>query len=182
MPLPRIVYIHGDQTVHWDCAWVPSVARQLQAAGFETSFQLFPDSIEARAEYWLPFLEQHVRAGVNDLLLGWSCGAVAALRYAQEHAVRGLVLVAPYFTDLGLSEVRRSGFVVPAWDWERLRANAPTISMFHSDEDPWIPQAEFRALAEHLHVEVRIVRGAGHFAELTSFPELVEHIIQRQPM
>jgi hypothetical protein len=42
VPLPRIVYIHGDQTVHWDCAWLPAVARQLQAAGFETSFQLFP--------------------------------------------------------------------------------------------------------------------------------------------
>ena len=179
MPLPRIVYIHGDQTMHWACAWAPSVSKELRTAGFDTVFELFPDSIEARAEYWLSFLEEYIRAGANDVLLGWSCGAVAAMRYAQDHAVRGLVLVAPYFTDLGLSEVRRSGFVVPPWDWERVRANAPAVSVFHSDDDPWISQAEFRALAEHLSAEVRLVRGAGHFSELTSFPELFQHIVAR---
>ena len=97
--------------------------------------------------------------------------------FAQEHAVRGLVLVAPYYTDLGMVEVRRSGFVVPPWDWARLRGNAASIRMFRSDADPWISQEELDALAGHLRARVSLVPGAGHFAELTELDILVEQII-----
>lgn len=177
MARPRIVYLHGDHTVDWRVAWVPSVKATLEQAGYETFFELLPDSVEARAEYWLPFLEQRARAGRDDVLLGWSCGAVAAMRYAQTHAVRGLVLIAPYYTDLGLPEVRKSGFVVPAWDWERVRANAGTIHMFQSDADPYVSQAELASLARHLGAAVTSVPGAGHFADLTDFDVLVQRVV-----
>ncbi len=91
---------------------------------------------------------------------------------------RGLVLVAPYYTDLGLSEVRRSGFVQPPWDWPRIRANATAIGMFHSENDPYISQDEFEALARHLNADVNLFRGVGHFAELTAFDALVQHVIR----
>lgn len=177
MKRPRIVYLHGDHTIDWRVAWVPSIKAKVEEAGFDTFFELLPDSIDARAEYWLPFLETRINAGENDVLLGWSCGAVAALRYAQEHVVRGLVLIAPYYTDLGLPEVRRSGFVEPAWNWPRLRANAGTITMFHSDADPYVSQEEFTTLARHLEAHVTLVRGAGHFERLTAIDGLVDRII-----
>jgi uncharacterized protein len=173
MPRPRVVYLHGDQTIDWRVAWVPSVKRALEQAGFSTFFELFPDSIDARAEYWLPFLETRIAAGRDDVLLGWSCGAVAALRYAQEHPVRGLVLVAPFYTDLGLAEVRRSGFVVPPWDWPRLRANTGPIHVFHSDVDPYISQPEFATLSRQLDARVHLVPGVGHFADLADLDAVV---------
>jgi predicted alpha/beta hydrolase family esterase len=174
---PRIVYIHGDGVSNWRWGWVVRVERDLRAAGFPTFFELFPDSIEARAEYWLPFLSDHVQAGERDVLLGWSCGSVAALRYAQEHRVRGLVLVAPYYTDLGLEGVRRSGFVdAAAWDWSQIKSHAERIAIFHSDRDPYIPQAEFAELSRWLAADSFEFRGAGHFAEQDSFPELSEYI------
>jgi len=176
MPRPRIVFLHGDQTSDWRVAWVPSVKKKLEDAAFETFFELFPDSIEARAEYWLPFLEQCIRAGRDDVLLGWSCGAVAAMRYAQAHAVRGLVLVAPYYTDLGFAEVRHSRFVEPEWDWARIRANAREIHMLHSDADPYVSQAEFASLAQHLLATVTLVPGAQHFANLAELDAVVKRI------
>src|SRR5688572_29718765 len=122
-PKPRIVYIHGDGVSYWSWGWVATLQRDLQAASFPTFFELFPDSIEARAKYWLPFLRDYVRVNESDVLLGWSCGSVAALRVAEERRVRGLVLVAPYYTDLGLEEVRNAGWVSEPWSWSKIRAN-----------------------------------------------------------
>ena len=176
---PRIVYIHGDGVLYWSWGWVVGLQQQLQAAGFPTFFELLPDSIEGRAEYWMPFLRDHVRIGENDVLLGWSCGTVAAMRCAEQQRVRGLVLVAPYFTDLGLERVRRAGWVSDAWDWPRVRAHAEHIAVFQSDNDPWIPQSELEQLSAHLHAEVHNIAGAGHFGEQDTFPELGAFIMQR---
>jgi predicted alpha/beta hydrolase family esterase len=174
---PRIVYLHGDGVLYWSWGWVARVQRDLAAAGFPTFFELFPDSIEARAKYWLPFLREYVHAGESDVLLGWSCGSVAAMRFAQEQRVRGLVLVAPYYTDLGLPEVRKSGWVTEPWDWSRIRANAGSIAMFHSDRDPYVSQPEFKALGERLEARVFEHPGAGHF-ERDDFPELTDYIVR----
>lgn len=173
---PRIVYLHGDGVLHWRWGWVAQLHDELAAAGFPTFFETFPDSIEARAEYWLPFLKDHVRVNENDVLLGWSCGAVAALRVAEQTRVRGLVLVAPYYTDLGLEVVRRAGWVTQPWDWARIRANAGRIAIFQSDADPYVSQAEFAALSRQLGTAPHVVPGAGHFSE-ESFPELASYIL-----
>lgn len=177
-PLPRVVYIHGDGVLDWSWGWVKALQRALQSAGFPTFFELMPDSIEARAQYWMPFLLDHVRVCESDVLLGWSCGAVAAMRCAERQRVRGLALVAPYFTDLGLEQVRRAGWVDEPWDWPRVRAHAGKIAMFYSDADPYISQAELAQLREHLQADARVIVGAGHFGAQDTFPELCDHIMK----
>ena len=177
---PRIVYLHGDQVLFWNWGWVAKLAAELADNGYPTFFELFPDSIEARAQYWLPFLQDHVRVTDCDVLVGWSCGAVAAMRFAQTHPVRGLVLVAPYYTDLGLPEVRRSGFVTEPWDWEAVRGNAGSVAIFHSDQDPYISQTEFDHLARALGAHRILVPGAGHF-EREDFPELCDYLRCKYP-
>jgi uncharacterized protein len=177
--LPRVVYIHGDGVLYWSWGWVATLQKELQSAGFPTFFELLPDSIEGRAQYWMPFLRDHVCICESDVLLGWSCGAVAAMRCAEQHRVRGLVLVAPYFTNsLGLELVERAGWVNAPWDWPRVRANAGHIAMFHSDADPYISQAELTQLAGHLQADVNVIAGAGHFGEQDTFPELRELIMK----
>lgn len=56
-----------------------------------------PDSVIARSNYWLPFLEEHVKAGENDVLIDWSSGAVAAMRYAETHTIKGSILISPCY-------------------------------------------------------------------------------------
>lgn len=175
---PRIVYIHGDGVLHWSWGWVPRLRDDLQRAGFSTFFETFPDSIDARAKYWLPFLREHIHAGQSDVLVGWSCGAAAAMRFVQEQQVRGLVLIAPYYTDLGLESVRQSGFVTQAWDWKRIKEMSGPIAIFHSDNDPYISQAEFASLTERLGGRRYEIRGAGHFGEQQTFPQLTDYLLE----
>jgi uncharacterized protein len=177
-PKPRIVYMHGDGVLSWSWGWVARLQQGLHTAGFPTFFELFPDSIEARAKYRLPFSSDHVGAGAGEVPVGWSCGSVAAMRFAQDHRVRGLVLIAPYYTDLGLDAVRRSGFVGRPWPWARIKANADRIAMFHSNRDPYVAQAEFAELAQRLDARVFEITGAGHSSEQDTFPKLTDCLIQ----
>jgi predicted alpha/beta hydrolase family esterase len=176
MAKPRIVYIHGDGHLYWSFAWAPWLKHELERAGYRTFFELFPDSIEARAKYWLAFLSDHVQAGEDDVLVGWSSGTLAALRHAEKHKLRGLVLIAPYHTDLGLEKEKRSGYFDQPWRWDDIRRNAGRVAVFASDADPYISQAEFTEVARQLGTEVRCVPGAGHFAEQEEFSELSEYI------
>jgi predicted alpha/beta hydrolase family esterase len=93
-------------------------------------------------------------------------------------SVRGLVLIAPYCTDLGLEAVRRSGLVGQPWPWARIKADADRIAIFHSDRDPYVAQAEFAELAQRLDARVFEITGAGHFSEQDTFPELTDYLIQ----
>jgi uncharacterized protein len=97
---PRIVFVHGNDTMHWSQSWTAWMKAELDTLGYPTFFETMPDSILARSKYWLPFLQDIATVGAHDVLVGWSSGAVAAMRYAETHTVGGLVLVSPCYTDL----------------------------------------------------------------------------------
>lgn len=173
---PRVIYIHGNQTSHWSSSWPKWLKPELEKLGFPTFFETFPDSIIARQEYWLPFLKDFVKAGKNDVLLGWSSGAVAAMRYAETTRIKGSILVSPSYTDLGDPLERQSGYFDTPWKWSAIKKNQKHIALFYGDDDPYIPQKQFAYIASRLHVRVTCLKGAKHFIDRESFPELLEYI------
>lgn len=175
---PRFIYIHGNQTTHWSFAWATWLKRELELAGFETFFETMPDSIIARSEYWLPFLNDHVKAGENDVIIGWSSGAVAAMRYAEDHKIKGSILVSPCYTDLGDEDEKRSGYYDKPWNWDAIKANQNNVALFWGDNDPYIPQEEFDHIAKQLDPFCKKMPNAGHFIERAEFPELLAYINQ----
>src|SRR6185369_14005533 len=140
---PRIIFIHGNGATHWSFAWAPWLQQALASKGYETFFETFPDSVIARARYWLPFLRDHVKAGKEDVIVGWSSGAVAALRYAEANKLRGSVLVSPSVLDLGHEMEKQSGYFDTPWNWENIKKNHERLLLVRSDNDPFIPQEEF---------------------------------------
>ncbi len=173
---PRIIFIHGNNTMHWAFAWVPWVKEELEKKGYQTEFETFPDSILARRKYWLPFLKSYIKAGENDVLLGWSSGAVAAMRYAEENKILGSVLVSPCYTDLGDEMEKQSGYFDKPWSWEDIKKNQKHTALFCSDNDPWIPEEQFDFISDKLSAEKIRISGAKHFIERETFPEVVEYI------
>ncbi len=174
---PRFVFVHGNETTHWSFGWAPWLKAELERLGFETFFETMPDSIIARATFWLPFLRDHVRVGQHDVVIGWSSGAVAAMRYAEDNKIRGSILVSPSYTDLGGDELeKQSGYYDKSWDWERIRANQSNIAVVWGDDDPYIPQHEFSFIADQLNAERLEIHHGKHFIERTEFPELLNLI------
>lgn len=172
----RFIFIHGNQSTHWSFAWTPWLKEQLDRLGCETFFETMPDSIIARSEYWLPFMQDHIRIGEHDVIIGWSSGAVAAMRYAENHKVRGLVLVSPSCTDLGDELEKESGYFNEPWQWEKIQANSSKTALLTGDNDPYIPQEEFDTIANELGAVRVVVPNGKHFIERSAFPELLEYV------
>jgi predicted alpha/beta hydrolase family esterase len=175
---PRIIYIHGNGTTHWSFAWAPWLKAELEKAGYETFFETMPDSVIARGKYWLPFLEEHVKAGEDDIIVGWSSGATAAMRYAEKHKLRGSVLICPSASDLGIDLEKQSGYFATPWDWPAIKANQEHIAIVHSDNDPFIPQEQFELIKKELEPDDIFLPGAGHFMEQETFPEVFDYILK----
>ena len=173
---PRIVFIHGNGTPHWSFGWSAWLKNELEKAGFTTFFETMPDSILARQAYWLPFLKDHVKAGEHDVLVGWSSGAVAAMRYAESNKILGSVLVSPCYTDLGDEMEKLSGYFEKPWRWDDIKHNQSHIALFYGDDDPYIPQEQFGFIAKQLDAEKIEIAGGQHFIENTSFPELLDYL------
>lgn len=178
---PRFIYIHGNGTTHWSDGWAAWLKTELDKLGYETFFETMPDSIIARAEYWLPFLQDHVHAGRNDVLIGWSSGAIAALRYAETHTIAGSILVSPYYTDLGDDMEKQSGYFAQPWQWAKIKDNQDKIATVWGDDDPYIPQTEFEFIARQLYPTEIKIAGGKHFLDDTKLPQPLDYIQQTYP-
>jgi uncharacterized protein len=176
--VPDVVLIHGNGGCTAADFWLPAVERELSALGLDVVNQTFPDNVKARAGVWLPHLES-LGVDASTVLVGHSSGAVAALRYAETHRLRGSVLVSVCHTDLGDGFERASGYYDAPWDWARIRAHQDWVGIFHSTDDPHIPVAEPRFVAARLGASYFEMEDRGHFTASRAFPELV-HFVRRQ--
>jgi predicted alpha/beta hydrolase family esterase len=177
MPPTKIIFIHGNGTMHWAIAWAPWLKLELDKLGFETIFETFPDSILARKQYWMPFLKDFLQADENALLIGWSSGAVAALKYAQENKIFGSVLIAPAHTDLGKEEEKISEWFDEPFDWAKIRQNQKKIAMIFSENDEYIPLHEFIFIQEKLAPDKELAfKDKGHFLHQATFPEILNFV------
>ena len=86
-----------------------------------------PSCLSAREHIWIPFMRTNLSVGPDTILIGHSSGAIAAMRYAMQYQVAGLVLVATYESTLGLAMERRSEYFDTLWDWAAIKRNAGFI-------------------------------------------------------
>mgnify|MGYP001560191617 CR=1 FL=1 len=175
---PRIVFIHGNQATHWSFAWAPWFKKELEKKGFKTFFETFPDSVIARAEFWLPFLKKHIKAQENDVIVGWSSGAVAAMRYVESNKILGSVLISPCSTDLNDDLEKQSGYYDKPWNWKNIKKNQKKIALIFGDNDPYIPQDQFDFISKKLKPSIIKIPGGKHFIEYKTFPILLNYIVK----
>lgn len=65
------------------------------------------------------------------------------------------------------------------FNWGDIRRNAGKVTVFHSDNDPFVSVGNGEKIAHKLGAEFHKVPGAGHFnatAGFTTFPELLKEI------
>jgi Asp-tRNA(Asn)/Glu-tRNA(Gln) amidotransferase A subunit family amidase len=70
-------------------------------------------------------------------------------------------------------------FVDLDFDWNLTKKNAGAIIQFHGDDDPYVPLAHAKDLAEKLDSELIVIKDGGHLSEesnYTKFPELLDKI------
>jgi len=179
----KIVFIpgNGGGDINAPDGWFPYLKREFEKIGVKVVSQNFPDPILARKKYWLPFLEK-LGADENTILIGHSSGAVAAMRYAENHPILGSVLVSGEYTDLGMESEKVSGYYDQPWNWEAIKKNQKWIIQFHSTDDPFIPIEEARFIHQKLNSEYFEYTDQEHFGYPTpklEFPEIIEKVREK---
>lgn len=178
--MDRVVLLHGNGGGSGRDNWFPFVKAELKKAGIRCDAPYLPDPVLARAKYWLPFFQNDLKLGENDLIVGHSSGALAALKYAENHKVGATILVGTYYTDLGYEDERTSGYFDTPWEWGKIKANQKWTAIFASTDDPYIPIKEPRYIRDKLGSEYFEFKNEGHFGGSTNpkleFPELLDFI------
>lgn len=154
---------------------MPYIKHELEAFGIKVLAPQFPDQGLARAQFWMPFLEQ-LGVDENTIIIGHSTGAIAAMRIAETHKLLGSVLVGAYASDLGLETEKQSGYFDNPWRWQPIKDNQQWIVQFASTDDPWIPASESRLVHQNLATEYYESTDQGHFGGdyyKPEFPELL---------
>lgn len=123
------------------------------------------------------------------ILVGHSSGAQAALRYAEEYPVHGIVLVSATYSDLGDAHERASGYYpqrqkksegvceTNPYLFEHMRKNCPRWHQFHSNDDPFIPLHEAERIRDGLRLmdTYHMIPGRSHFYDYS--PELLDAVL-----
>ena len=172
------IIIPGNHDDNPGDKWFPYLERELPKIGIAVVNKKFPDAVLARKRYWLPFIEK-LGADENTILIGHSSGAIAALCFAETHAILGSVLVGAYISHLNEPDEIASGYFDVPWDFARIKKNQKWLVQFASTDDPFIPIAEAREGHRGLNTEYHEYTDEGHFGSRdnkTEFPEIVEAI------
>src|SRR5882672_10708870 len=102
--MQKVILIHGNGDSSGQDNWFPWLKAELEKLGVQCVSPDFPNPKEAKADEWLPFLQNELHADENTIIVGHSSGAVAAMRFAENHKICGSVLVGTYYTDLGYDD------------------------------------------------------------------------------
>jgi len=175
----KVILLHGNGGCTPTDNWFPYCKAELEKIGLSVIARQFPDAYFARAEYWLSFLKEELKADKDTILIGHSSGALAAMRFAETNQLLGSVLVAAMHTDLSIETEALSGYYDKPWQWQAIKDNQQWIIQFASKDDPWIPIKEPRFVQEQLNAEYYEFIDQGHFGGdyyKPTFPELVDAV------
>jgi uncharacterized protein len=175
----KIIFLHGNGNSSPQDNWFPYAKAEFEKMGLTVVAEQLPDADLARSSFWLPFLKDILKADENSVLIGHSSGAVASMRFAEQHKVLGSVLIGAMHTDLGIEKERLSGYYEKPWKWDQIKNNQQWILQFASTDDPWIPIEEPRHIHTHLQTEYFEFNDQGHFGgdyHKQAFPELIDAV------
>eukprot|EP00640_Fibrocapsa_japonica_P006584 CAMPEP_0113946114 /NCGR_PEP_ID=MMETSP1339-20121228/54619_1 /TAXON_ID=94617 /ORGANISM="Fibrocapsa japonica" /LENGTH=185 /DNA_ID=CAMNT_0000952037 /DNA_START=49 /DNA_END=606 /DNA_ORIENTATION=+ /assembly_acc=CAM_ASM_000762 len=174
----RVVIVPGNGCTdvlnsNW-YGWLADEIRQ-KWPGVDVIVRDMPDPYVAKESIWIPFIKEDIGVHENSIVIGHSSGAVCAMRLLETTKLLGAILVATCYTDLGDSNERASGYFSRPWLWDEIKGNADFIHQFHSTDDPLIPVAEARFVAEQLqgdNHQYDELTGKSHFFQ--PFPEILD--------
>lgn len=184
--MATIFIVHGTYGYPTE-NWIPWLRQELEQQGHMVIVPQFPTPENQNLDAWLTVFEQYRdQLGSDAVLIGHSVGASFLLSALETltQPVLATALVAGFATlpaDVGNIALLLQTFTGRDFDWEAIRSNAGKITVFHADNDPYVPVDKAGELARNLHVSITYVSGAGHFNEAagyTKFPQLLEKVLQ----
>lgn len=176
---------HGTQS-HPQKNWFSWMKGKLEPHNVNVFIPALPTPEDQSVSSWFKALmDQCPPIDEDTLLIGHSCGANFILHILErlERPVFYTALVGCVIHEIGDTEIDtlNKSFVNHPYEWGKIRKNAGKISIFHGDDDPYVPLDQPLELARALNIPLTIIPGGGHLNEdagYTDFLLLYEDIRQ----
>ncbi len=181
--MTRVFIVHGWGDKPGD-HWMPWLKGQLELKGFTVAAPAMPDTEAPAIGAWTSHLNQEVgETGEAAYYVGHSIGCQTIIRHLEQLppgvAVRGAVLVAPWFVLANLSadeETIARPWIDTPIDFARVRGRLADLTAFFSTDDPFVPLDNRALFEQRLGAHSRLFEGRKHFgveSGMTTFPELL---------
>ena len=179
----KVIIFYGT-----DCndktAWIPWFQQMLTNQGIECVIPKLPTPKNQTYQTWSN-ITKNLDLQEDDIVVGWSTGAIFSVRYLYENQikVKKLVLVSGFNNYIGnvpeVDNINKDFFMQNV---DMAKNIAREIVCIKSDNDPFITQQALNDFAKKLHAKVINVANGGHFnsnAGYNEFPQLLTEIIGR---
>jgi uncharacterized protein len=180
--MPSVFIIHGIYGSPKE-NWFPWIKKELEELACDVYVPHFPTSNPTLLGEWLGVFKPYQKyLDKASIVIGHSVGVPFILTILESSPAKSAFLVSGFATnpDNEFTPIMKN-IADKQFDWSAIRKNCKNFTVFHSDNDPYVPLSLAEELAENLGTEVSLVEGAGHFnadAGYTAFPLLLEYIKQ----
>jgi uncharacterized protein len=181
--MTNLIIIHGAYGNPQD-NWIPWLKKELEKIGCKVFVPKFPTPESQSLENWMEVFEEYKKYLDEDsVLIGHSVGAAFILSVLEklDRSVKAAFLVAGWLGKLGnpaFDKINKT-FVERNFNWGMIRKNCKNFIVYGSDNDTYVPLEKEKELAGKLGVELKIVKGAGHFNDkygYVKFDLLLENV------
>lgn len=164
--------------------WIPWLKGELEKSSYKVIVPTFPTPDNQNLENWMNILTPYLsELNSKSILIGHSIGAVFLLSVLEKlnKPVQSTIFVSGFLHDLGDEDFDKinNTFYDRDFDWGCIKNNSQHISVFHGDNDPYVPTKEADALSGQLGVKAIFIKNGGHLNEsagFTEFPELLRQV------
>jgi predicted alpha/beta hydrolase family esterase len=176
----NVIIIHGAYG-NPDENWFPWLKEELKKLGHSVFVPGFPTPENQNLQNWLNVFKNYEKyVDENSILVGHSLGPALILHILEKKKAKAAFFVAGFLGNLGNDDFDTiNSTFFKNFDWESIRQNCKKFTVFHSDNDPYVPITKAKKLAASLGTEVIEVKNAGHFnkkAGYNKFEILLEKI------
>lgn len=181
--MKKAIIIHGTKGSP-EGNWFPWLGVELEKRSYQVFIPKLPTPENQSVKNWCKALdEQAPRFDENTILIGHSCGATYILHILEsmQKKVAKSIFVSGFVDRLGNEEYDELNqtFINHHFDWEKIIKNAGQITIFHGDNDPYVPANLAENFASKLKTPINYIKNGGHLnAEFgyLSFKEILECI------
>ena len=177
----KVIIFYGT-----DCnestAWIPWLKEELNNKNIKCIIPNLPTPENQDYSNWSNIVDS-INIEKDDIIVGWSTGAIFAVRYLYENKkyVKKLILISGFNNYVGnvpsVDNINKNFFMQDLSVVSGCVANE--IVCIKSDDDPFITQEALNKFAEQLEARIVNIVHSGHFnlkAGFSRFIQLLEEI------
>jgi len=175
----KFVFLHGFEGSPYE-GFFPSLKKELESRGHEVIVPLLPHADKPNEKDWVETALNAAPYDENTILLGWSLGAVTALKVLEkiDQNIAKTILVGG-FIDSRFADHSRNFEDAFSWnfDWKKIKSSTHVLTMLHDINDPAISFDQAQRLEAESGLSVNYVEAEdGHFDGATE-PEVIRATI-----